>query len=205
MRERKGRKNREAGFSLIELMISIVILMVGVIAVAQLVPASMQSNYRSRNDSTALITAQRLLEQIAQQRLNTQAAFCPGGTNAPGGHYMFCDQDGDGIALGSVTGVVAGLAVTNDGCPLAADGGLDWSAANGACGGYWISKVIEWNPNATINTLVEVRWHVTTLSNNGRPIRKVFVAGARSGVTGGSTTGYQTTVSVRNLRTMVTR
>jgi Tfp pilus assembly protein PilV len=49
---------------MIELMIAIVMLLIGVVAVAQLVPNAMQSNFRNRYDSTGLILAQRQLEQM---------------------------------------------------------------------------------------------------------------------------------------------
>ena len=50
---------KQRGFTLTEVLIAIVILLVGIVAVAQLVPASIGSNSANRNDSSALVFAQR--------------------------------------------------------------------------------------------------------------------------------------------------
>jgi prepilin-type N-terminal cleavage/methylation domain-containing protein len=65
-----GRK-RERGFSILEMMFATVILLIGLVAIAQLVPASILMNYRNRNDSTALVFAQRELDQMLDQPLST--------------------------------------------------------------------------------------------------------------------------------------
>jgi prepilin-type N-terminal cleavage/methylation domain-containing protein len=61
------RKNR--GFSILEMMLATVILLVGLVAIAQLVPASILLNYRNRTDSSALVFAQRELDQFLDQPL----------------------------------------------------------------------------------------------------------------------------------------
>lgn len=48
-----------------------VILLVGLVAVAQLVPASLLLNYRNRMDSSSLVFAQRELDQILDQPLTS--------------------------------------------------------------------------------------------------------------------------------------
>ena len=59
MRTQRFSRNRAAaGFTMIELLIAIVILLIGVVAVAQLVPNAIRSDFRNRYDSTALILAQ---------------------------------------------------------------------------------------------------------------------------------------------------
>ena len=55
------------------------ILLVGLVAIAQLVPASILLNYQNRNNSSALVFAQRELDQMLDQPL-TSTVF----TNAEG-------------------------------------------------------------------------------------------------------------------------
>jgi len=64
---------RQDGFSLVEMMLATVILLVGLVAVAQLVPASILLNYRNRMDSSALVFAQRQLDQMIDQPLSSNS------------------------------------------------------------------------------------------------------------------------------------
>src|SRR5580700_1239130 len=69
----KRIREGQEGFSLLEMMLATVILLVGLVAVAQLVPASILLNYRNRNDSTAMVFAQRELDQMLDQPLNSNS------------------------------------------------------------------------------------------------------------------------------------
>src|SRR6266436_1055140 len=60
---RKGQR----GFSILEMMFATIILLVGLVAIAQLVPASILLNNRNRTDSSALVFAQRELDQMLDQ------------------------------------------------------------------------------------------------------------------------------------------
>lgn len=60
---------RQKGFSILEMLLATVILLVGLIAIAQLVPASILLNYHNRTDSSALVFAQRELDQMLDQPL----------------------------------------------------------------------------------------------------------------------------------------
>src|SRR5882762_4284394 len=60
----------QAGFSILEMLLATVILLVGLVAVAQLVPASILLNFRNRTDSSAMVFAQRELDQMLDQPLS---------------------------------------------------------------------------------------------------------------------------------------
>src|SRR6266849_8269001 len=64
------RRRNEQGFSLLEMLLATVILLVGLIAIEQLVPATILLNYRNRTDSSALVFAQRELDQFLDQPLS---------------------------------------------------------------------------------------------------------------------------------------
>src|SRR5260370_3663980 len=63
-------RKRQRGFSILEMLLATIILLVGLVAIAQLVPASMLLNYRNRTDSAALVFAQRELDQMLDQPIN---------------------------------------------------------------------------------------------------------------------------------------
>src|SRR6202011_1117136 len=89
----------QRGFSILEMMLATILLLVGLIAVAQLVPASILMNYRNRTDSTALVFAQRQLDQMLDQPLTANS---------------FTDALGNTCQLGNpaVTNSVQGSTVT---------------------------------------------------------------------------------------------
>jgi len=97
------RRRSEAGFSLLEMMFATVILLVGLVAIAQLVPATILLNFRNRTDSSALVFAQRELDQFLDKPLFLTS---------------FTDAIGNTCALGNATPVntVQGssLAVVNN-------------------------------------------------------------------------------------------
>src|SRR5882672_11982894 len=64
------RHSRERGFSILEMMFATIILLVGLVAIAQLVPASILLNFRNRTDSSAMVFAQRELDQMLDQPLS---------------------------------------------------------------------------------------------------------------------------------------
>lgn len=165
-----ARPSRDAGFTLVELLITMVVLIVGIVSVAQLVPISIGSNLRNRNDSTALIAAQSLMEQMQQQSLTATTAGCPNGNPPPVGHYAFCDANQYGIALGLNSAPTPGIYAR--GCPLNALGKIDFTRAPGLCNGY----------QQTENG-IDLRWQVITLNNDagGVPYRKVFIVAGRQG------------------------
>jgi len=65
------RRRREGGFSLLEMLLATIILLVGLLAIAQLVPATIQLNFRNRTDSSAMVFAQRELDQFLDQPLSS--------------------------------------------------------------------------------------------------------------------------------------
>lgn len=193
------RKPRSAaGFTMIELLIAIALLLVGIVAVAKLVPVAVESNFRNRNDSTALIVAQRELDQMAEQALTaTNSGACTGA--APAGHYYFCDSDWQIIALGDIDTSGGASVTTEAGCPLTANGQLDFTQPVGSCdAGYTVNKQWSWNPVTGTNRDIELRWRVISWHVNNAPVRKVIIMGARGGID-------QQTMVVTNLQTVVGR
>jgi type II secretory pathway pseudopilin PulG len=77
------RHRDEQGFSILEMMLATMILLVGLIAIAQLVPATILLNYRNRTDSAAMVFAQREMDFMLDQPLSATSfidvlgVYCP--------------------------------------------------------------------------------------------------------------------------------
>ncbi len=56
------RKNRESGFTLMEILIAVAVLAIGVVAVVNLFPVGLQAARRTANFSEAAVLAQRAME-----------------------------------------------------------------------------------------------------------------------------------------------
>jgi len=78
-----GLGKEQRGFSVLEVMLATVILLVGLVAIAQLVPASIFLNYRNRNDSSAMVFAQRELDVMLDQPLISNSFTDPNGVYCP--------------------------------------------------------------------------------------------------------------------------
>jgi len=104
---RKMRKPKETGrpcergFTLAEMLIATIIVLVGLVAVAQLVPASVMINANNRNDGTALVFAQRQMEAMRTQPLAATTFSDPQGGYCPSGQTC---QLGDPTQPGTVVG-----------------------------------------------------------------------------------------------------
>src|SRR5215813_15393334 len=59
------------GFALVEMLIATLILLIGLVGIAQLVPTSMLINQRGRLSSTSLVFAQKELDQMMSQPLTS--------------------------------------------------------------------------------------------------------------------------------------
>jgi prepilin-type N-terminal cleavage/methylation domain-containing protein len=152
MSERR-RQKKDQGFTLVEMLIATIIVLVGLVAVAQLVPASALLNSSNRNDGTALVFAQKELEFIREQPLGVPVAPPP----------TFNDPSGVLCPLGSNCGLgdpsqplqLIGSPVVTGPTPI-----IDFSAAQ--IPGYSFTYT---DPNDPFGASYDVRWAVMTFTN----------------------------------------
>ncbi len=154
------RRTSERGFSILEMMFATVILLVGLVAVAQLVPASILMNSRNRTDSSALVFAQRELDQMLDQPLNPIPPT-----------QQFTDAEGNVCQLGdpAVTDAVQGTNVLL----------FNGQAAinfNSTVAGYNFSYQ---DPTDPSGTTYDVRWAVIITGNGSTVSSKRFILGVR--------------------------
>jgi Tfp pilus assembly protein PilV len=160
---------RSAGFSILEVVIATVILLVGLVAVAELVPASMFSNQQNRASSAGLVFAQRELDQMLDQPLASST---------------FADALGNACSLGS-GGSPAGtfwgspVLVSTSTNPSNNEGFsqvlIDFNA--GTVSGYSFTAPDPTDPTGF--TQYDVRWAVIVIGTGGTVSAKRFILGVR--------------------------
>jgi Tfp pilus assembly protein PilV len=169
-------RDGQGGFSVLEMMIATVILLVGLVAIAQLVPASILLNYRNRIDSSALVFAQRELDQFLDQPLSA-ASF----TDAQGKTCNLGNPAAPNTIVGSSVVVINNQAL------------IDFTAAPVANYSFTYQ-----DPTDPSGTMYDLRWAVIITGNGTNVFAKRFILGVRQ--QGGS--GYFQPVT---LDTMVER
>jgi prepilin-type N-terminal cleavage/methylation domain-containing protein len=151
----KRIREGQEGFSLLEMMLATVILLVGLVAVAQLVPASILLNYRNRTDSTALVFAQRELDQFLDQPLTSTS---------------FSDVLGNSCSLGN-----PGSPNTVQGSPLQSNQALiDFGQPTVTNYSFLFSDSTD-----PTDTTYDVRWAVIITGNGSTITSKRFVLSVR--------------------------
>jgi Tfp pilus assembly protein PilV len=167
MSGKTGNKTKQGGFTLLELAVATLILMVGIAGVVQLVPASQNSNLSNRVDTTAMVFAQREMDQMINQPLTVA---------------NFTDADGRVINLGSQT-------VTNTvfGGPVNAAVNPPTINFNGAAvAGYNFTFTDPNDLNDSAEATYQMRWAVISTVSAGQVVSKRFiVACRRSGANAG--------------------
>jgi len=177
---RSSRHRPAAGFTLIELLIAMLLMLVGISAVAQLIPAAMQRNFLNRYDSTALIIAQRQLEQMMAQTITV-------GNPAPGGDYFFNTTLPNGTAVTINLGVNSPPGPSDAGAAVITDAAnnflIDWTQAAGGVPANYRNQFV-----STEGYLYETRWRVMTfyqtLSGTNQATAKRIILSTRGGPEG---------------------
>lgn len=161
---RARARRRQCGFSILEMILASAILMVGIISVLQLVPASLQSSVGNRMDTMATAVAQRELDQMLSQPVNLTPP-------------SFTDRDGNIISLGGVGSPGASVLMSGQSVVI------DFSAGTPPAGFSTTYK----DPNDPNAPSFELRWAVfPQTNNNGTVVSKRIIIGCRRVQSGGN-------------------
>lgn len=159
----KSRKLRlkQSGFTMIEMLIATVVIVVGLVAVAQLMPLSIRLNAGNRDDSTSLVFAQRELNGMLGQPISATTFSDPQGVLCPAGSTCnLGDPNQPKKPIGSP------VVMIND-RPM-----IDFTQAQVA--GYGFSYT---DPNDPFGLSYNVRWAVITYAVGGNATGKRFIVG----------------------------
>ena len=162
---------KQCGFTLVEMLLATVVVIVGLVAVAQLVPTSVMMNMNNRNDGTALVFAQRAIEFIREQPLNS-SSNPPSFTDPLG---VLCPL-GQSCLLGDPTqpNVLVGSVLNTSATPR-----VDFSAD--PVPGYQYTYI---DPNDPYGAAYDVRWAISTTTGTGGSItgRRIILGVFRRGM-----------------------
>lgn len=142
-----SRRRQDSGFTLIELMISMVVLTVGLLALMGLLAVAIRSNSRNKVDSTATMLAQTVLEQINSVMLRS-ADGDPRLVDDEGTvHFIQADVSG-GAALRS------------------SDGNIDFTetSPDPSYRMLYVFKATDPNSGAVMKSTYDIRWRVQSVT-----------------------------------------
>jgi prepilin-type N-terminal cleavage/methylation domain-containing protein len=157
------RQRRQKGFTLLELMIAILVMLVGVVSVAQLVPAAMWLNNANREDSSSAILAQRQLDEFVDQAL-TATSYVDPDPNGP------CYSNTCNLGSTSSFNTVIG----NNVISLNGHAAIDFSGSPTSGYGYYYH-----DPEDTTGAYYDVRWAAISTGTAGTVSSKRFILGVR--------------------------
>ena len=161
-----GPRRSQRGFTLVEMLIATLIVVIGLVAVAQLVPTSMMMNANNRSDGSALVLAQKQMEALRAVPLGTNSFTDATGATCPLATTCFVgDPTQPAQVVGSPVKLVNGSPVIDYAQPLVAGYGFTYTDPN--------------DPTGAVN---DVRWAVVTLTNGTVVGRRIVVGAFRKGM-----------------------
>jgi len=166
------RIRTQRGFTLMEVLVASAVLLIGIVAVAQLVPVSVGLDANNRRDTTSLVIAQREMDALMSQPMaNTtfQDACTPAGS--PNTCFT-CPFN----AVCNLGGAAANPPACAGNCPTLNIGNRPFINFNAAAvAGYSFNYT---DPNDTSGSY-DIRWAVFAYGNAAATYGKRFVVGVR--------------------------
>ena len=153
------QKDKARGFTLMEVMVATLLLLAGIIAVAQLVPVAVKVNNGNRRDSSASVVAQRELAQFIQLPLTFTGPY----TDKLNNVCNLGDPTQPGVTVGSPVVVINNRPSINFTAPTVA--------------GYNFTTAAD--PEDPYAARYDVRWAVITGGNGTTASSRRFIIGAR--------------------------
>jgi hypothetical protein len=152
----EGSGRKQDGFSVLEMIAASAILMVGIVSVVQLVPASLRNSVGNRMDTLATVIAQRELDQMLSRPLNLPPNFL--------------DSDGNLVSLGGAGAPGAAVAMSGQSAII------DFSAGTPPPG-FSIPSYVD--PNDPSRSSFELRWAVFQQPSDGPIVSRRIIIGCR--------------------------
>jgi Tfp pilus assembly protein PilV len=170
---RKRSRWDQRGVTIVEMLISSVVLIVGVLACAVLIPLSMGSNYRNRQQSNSTVIAQMVMQEMMSVPANTSPVL------------TITDCTGATLSV-NTTGSAGG-----SGAPLLSSGQVDYSKT--APAGY--SMLYTTCGTLGRQATYDVRWNIQSPSSY---VKVITISAKLKGTTTGNQL-FSLPVTIRSL------
>jgi prepilin-type N-terminal cleavage/methylation domain-containing protein len=166
------RRKNQRGFTLIEMLIASVVVIFGLVAVAQLVPASVMLNSDNRNDGTALVFAQRQMDVLRSQPLTATTFADSNGISCPLSQTCLL---GDPTPARAYAWVGCDVQTVNNAPMIVFSDGCEPTS------GY---NFLYTDPNDPSGATYDVRWSIMTAENTSNAVvyRRIVVGVFRRGM-----------------------
>ena len=158
MHTSRSPRKSQAGMTLIELMIAIMILAIGMGALTNLLVVAMATDNRNAKDTSSTLLAQMVVEQISAQHPNSNATISV--TDCAGNSWTVAAAGG-----ASPNGAGANLVTTSTSLNY---GGIDPTQAYSNITANYAMKYVDCGGagNTGVPTTYDVRWNVMTIDAN---------------------------------------
>lgn len=151
------------GFTILEAMVAAVVLLVGIVAVAKLVPVAVGLDSTNRGDSTSLVIAQREMDALTTQPLTATTFTSPQGLACPAASVCnLGNPAAPNTVVGSPVVMLGNRPFINYNAATVAGYNFDYS-----------------DPNDPGQASYDIRWAVITFGNGTSTYGRRFIVGVR--------------------------
>jgi Tfp pilus assembly protein PilV len=187
------RKGGQCGSMLLELLIAIVVLAIGMGGLLALLVSAMYTNNRSGTDSSSMMMAEHVIEQISSQPATSSTALAI--TDCAGTSWSVS-------TAGAANGAGSSGSHGGNGAQLASSGAVDWTvdwtqSYGSVPNGYKMQYVACGTGGRQIT--YDIRWNVVNLNTTNNSSRMILVSARPSSA---PTVGGLRYIVPANLRTI---
>ena len=188
---RSGKARRQAGFSLLEFLIAMTVLTIGVGGLLPLLLASITLDKKAAGDTTAVMVAEVVLEQMSSQSSTSVALPNPMQDCAtPPNSWTVSEAD-------AIVGAGSGGAYGGNGATLTNQGTIDWTQNYAAIPAGYAMRYVACSTTNDTPVTYEVRWDVISTSSSAST--KMIVISARPQISQAWALGYIAPINMRTI------
>jgi len=189
---REGQARQQQGFSLLEFLIGMVVLTIGVGGILPLLLASITLDKKAAGDTTAVMVAEVVLEQMSSAGANY--------TGVLPNPIQDCASPANSWSINmtdAIVGAGSGGAYGGNGANLTNQGAIDWTQSYATIPAGYAMRYVACSTTNDNPVAYEVRWDVITTSSS--ETTKMVVISARPQISQAWAMGYIAPINMRTI------